>query len=196
VSTAFESQPELPVAFRGYDRAATNAVLAKLEQTYAVLTRERDELRAHVGQLMRDLEEHQARSQAVGDALVTAQQAAAGLRAAAEADVERERQELAEERGKLVEEGATIRAEARREATEIVREARIRSDRLIGAVVAALEEYQRETDTFVSGTRERLVALVQEVLSRMPGSAPDFGPAPEEAVDGEPEAPSAGAAVA
>jgi cell division septum initiation protein DivIVA len=175
VSTA-DSQAELPVAFRGYDRAATDAALAALEQRHAVLAHERDELRRHVDELLRELEERRGRSQALADAFVTAQQVAADLRAAAET------------------EGETIRSDARQEATEIVREARIRADRLIDEVVAALEEHRRDTDEFVSSARERLAALVQDLLYSMPGSAPP--PPPGVAVDGEDEAPAADVAAA
>ena len=41
-------------------------------------------------------------------------------------------------------------------------------------LVSVLEEYQRDTDAFVSGTRERLNSLVSDLLGRIPGSAPDL----------------------
>ena len=167
MSTA-ESRPDLPLAFRGYDRAAADAVLSALVQ-------ERDALRRQIDELVRELEERRGRAQALGDAFATAQQVAADLRAAAEAD------------------GEAVRSDARREATEIVREARIRADRLIAEVVAALEQHQRDTDEFVAGAQERLTVLVQELLSRLPGSAPPPAPAVDE---GEGDAPAAGVVAA
>jgi cell division septum initiation protein DivIVA len=183
---------DLPVGFRGYDRAATEAALAALEERNAELTRERDDLHEQIGRLHDELEQHRGRSQAVADALVTAQIAAGDLRAVAEAEIQRLHREVAEDRERLVEEGATIRTQARQEATEIIREARIRADRLVEEVVGALEDYQRETDEFVSGTRERLVSLVRNLLGRMPGSAPDYVFEPD--VDAEPDAPAAAVA--
>jgi cell division septum initiation protein DivIVA len=165
-----DSERELPVAFRGYDRDATDEAFSKLEKRHA---REREELRRQIEALLQEVEDHRRRATAVADALVTAQKVAMDLRAGAESEIESLRREVAAEREALVEEGAAIKAEARQEATEIVREARIRADRLIGELVAVLEDYQRDTDEFVTGTRLRLSSLVNDLLNRIPGSAPD-----------------------
>lgn len=181
---------DLPVGFRGYDRASTDALLAKLVERGAVLTRERDDLSRQVEDLTRDVEEYRKRSDAVADALVTAQRIALDLRANAEAEIaeqkrevdglresaeteiaERER-EVEAEREKLVDAGNEIRAEARADATEIVREARIRADRLIDEVLDALRAYEDDTDGFLSDSRTRLVSLVRELIDRIPGTAP------------------------
>ena len=186
---------DLPVGFRGYDRASTDALLAKLEERNAGVTRERDELWKQVNDLTRDVEEYRQRSDAVADALVTAQRIALDLRANAEAEIEEQRREvdgfraiveaeIAErereveaEREKLVDAANEIRAEARADATEIVREARIRADRLIDEVLDALRDYENDTDGFLSDSRTRLVSLVRELIERIPGTAPA---APEE----------------
>jgi cell division septum initiation protein DivIVA len=196
-------RPGLPVGFRGYDRAATDAFLAELDEHQATVARERDELRGQVDELVeelelhrRELEHHRGRSRAVAEAMVTAQQVADRLKAAGEAEIEQRRREVAAERTRLVEEGATIKAEARQEATEIIREARIRADRLIEEVVSALEEYQRDTDQFLAGTRQRLSSLVRDLLGRIPGSAPDYVPAPAEQPGDDADAPAARTAVA
>ena len=189
---------DLPVGFRGYDRASTDALLAKLDDRSAALARERDELRRQVSDLTSDVEEYRKRSEAVADALVTAQRIALDLRANAEAEIaeqkrevdglresaeaaiaERER-EVESEREKLVDAGNEIRAEARADATEIVREARIRADRLIDEVLDALREYENDADGFLSDSRTRLVSLVRELIDRIPGTAPV---APEEQPD-------------
>jgi DivIVA protein len=167
----------LPVAFRGYDRAATDAALATLEQRQLALAAERDELHSRLDRLVLELEEHRRRSQAVADALVTAQLVADDVRAQAEVAIEAERRKVDEERRRIDDEAAGIRAEARQEATEVVREARIRAERLIAEVVEALEAYQRETSQFVTGTSERLAELVGDILGRIPGSAPDYADA-------------------
>lgn len=192
---------DLRVGFRGYDRASTDELIASLEARSAALGRERDELRQQVNELTNDLDDHRRRSEAVADALVTAQRMALDLRAAAEAeiaeqrrevdgllqvaeaDLAEQRRELEGEREKLVDTGNEIRAEAREEATEIVREARIRADRLIDEVLDALRAYEDDTDEFLSGSRTRLVSLVRELIARIPGSAPstpEEDPAPVE----------------
>ena len=199
MSTRSDSQRALPVGFRGYDRAATDALLASLEEGRTALAGERDELRAQVEELTRELGQNQERMRVVADALVTAQLIAVNLRESAEADIENERREAAEERQQMVDEGAAIRAKARQQATEIIREARIRADRLIDEVVAALVEYRRDTDQFLDGTRERLDLLVRDLLDRIPGSASDYVPVLEDAgtdAESDAEAPPAGAAAA
>jgi cell division septum initiation protein DivIVA len=186
---------DLPVGFRGYDRASTDALLTKLEDRSAALTRERDDLRRQVNDLTQDVEEYRRRSEAVADALVTAQRMALDLRANAEAEIAEQRREVDDfraeaeaqiaererevesEREKLVDVGNEIRAEARADATEIVREARIRADRLIDEVLDALRAYEDDADGFLSDSRTRLVSLVRELIERIPGSAPA---APEE----------------
>ena len=186
---------DLPVGFRGYDRASTDALLAKLDERSAALLRERDELWQQVNDLTQDVNEYRQRSEAVADALVTAQRMALDLRVSAEAEIAEQRREvdglrasaeseLAErerevesEREKLVDVGNEIRAEARADATEIVREARIRADRLIDEVLDALRAYEDDADGFLSESRTRLVSLVRELIERIPGSAPSV---PEE----------------
>ena len=186
---------DLPVGFRGYDRASTDALLAKLDERSAALLRERDELWQQVNDLTQDVNEYRQRSEAVADALVTAQRMALDLRVSAEAEIAEQRREvdglrasaeseLAErerevesEREKLVDVGNEIRAEARADATEIVREARIRADRLIDEVLDALRAYEDDADGFLSESRTRLVSLVRELIERIPGSAPNV---PEE----------------
>ncbi|HEU5363542.1 MAG TPA: DivIVA domain-containing protein [Gaiellaceae bacterium] len=184
------SLSEVPLRFRGYDRAAAGTLFAALEQRQRMLAQERDDLRLRVEELAEELEQHRTRAQAVADALVTAQKIAVDLRTAAEADIEEERRGVAEEREHLLDEGATIRADARQEATEIVREARIRADRLIEEIVAALNVYQHEAEDFVSGSGERLTSLVHELLTRMPGSAPELPPELEDGVEAEAESGS------
>jgi cell division septum initiation protein DivIVA len=195
VARRSDAPHDLPVGFRGYDRASTDALLAKLDEKRAALARERDELRQQLEDLTRDVEEYRKRSDAVADALVTAQRMALDLRANAEAEIAEQRREaegllaeaeaeiaererdLAAEREKLVDAGNEIRAEARADATEIVREARIRADRLIDEVLDALRAYEDDADGFLSESRTRLVSLVRELIDRIPGSAPA---APEE----------------
>jgi cell division septum initiation protein DivIVA len=190
VARRSDAPHDLPVGFRGYDRASTDALVANLVERSAVLTRERDDLRQQVSDLTGDVEEYRKRSDAVADALVTAQRMALDLRANAEAEIAEQKREIdglrasievdlaereraiAAEREKLVDVGNEIRSEARADATEIVREARIRADRLIDEVLDALRVYEDDADGFLSESRTRLVSLVRELIERIPGSAP------------------------
>jgi cell division initiation protein len=190
VARRSDAPHDLPVGFRGYDRASTDALLAKLDERSAALTRERDDLWRQVNELTTDVEEYRKRSEAVADALVTAQRMALDLRANAEAEIEEQKREVdglraeaeaelaerqrevASELEKLVDVGNEIRAEARADATEIVREARIRADRLIDEVLDALRAYEDDADGFLSESRTRLVSLVRELIERIPGTAP------------------------
>jgi cell division initiation protein len=194
---------DLPVGFRGYDRASTDALLAQFDERRAALTRERDDLRQQVQDLTGDVEEYRRRSEAVADALVTAQRIALDLRANAEAEIEVKRREVDDfraeaeeqiaererevesEREKLVDVGNAIRAEARADATEIVREARIRADRLIDEVLDALRAYEDDADGFLSDSRTRLVSLVRELIERIPGTAPSVPDETPEPVETE-----------
>ena len=198
VARRSDAPHDLPVGFRGYDRASTDALVAQLAERNAALTRERDDLRQQITDLTGDVEEYRKRSEAVADALVTAQRIALDLRANAEAEIAEQKREvdgfraeaeaeiaelhreLDAEREKLVDTGNEIRAEARADATEIVREARIRADRLIDEVLDALRAYEDDADGFLSESRTRLVSLVRELIDRIPGTAPAV---PEEPVE-------------
>jgi cell division septum initiation protein DivIVA len=202
VARRSDAPHDLPVGFRGYDRASTDALLTKLAERSAALTSERDDLWRQVQDLTGDVEEYRKRSEAVADALVTAQRMALdlranaeaeiaeqkrevdGLRAAAEAELAERERDVASEREKLVDVGNEIRSEARADATEIVREARIRADRLIDEVLDALRVYEDDADGFLSDSRTRLVSLVRELIERIPGTAPA---APEEQPEVETE---------
>jgi cell division initiation protein len=175
---------DLPVSFRGYDRAATEARLWQLEEQRKEVERQRDDVQRRLEEVTAEVEGHRSRAQAVADALVTAQRIANDLKASAEAELEAERRELSEALQRLEGEGAGIRSEARQEATEIVREARVRADRLIAEVGSALTDYEREADEFLGSSRDRLTALVHELLSRMPGSAPEYASADNEPAAG------------
>jgi len=221
VARRYDAPHDLPVGFRGYDRASTDALLAKLDERNAALTRERDDLWRQVNDLTNDVEEYRKRSDAVADALVTAQRMALDLRANAEAEIAEQKREVDSQKAlaeaeiaereravdaeleKLVDAGNEIRAEARADATEIVREARIRADRLIDEVLDALRVYEDDADGFLSESRTRLVSLVRELIERIPGSAPSVPEEPAEVdteivaeadeADGTPVADSAAA---
>ena len=49
---------DLRVGFRGYDRAGTDELIAKLEARTSALSRERDELCQQLNELKRDIDDH------------------------------------------------------------------------------------------------------------------------------------------
>jgi cell division septum initiation protein DivIVA len=182
---AAEASPEglpgpdkLPIAFRGYAQEPTDELLRQIEQSYQTLVGERDELRARAEgaerrseELERELAEHRKQTRAVSDALIAAEQAkVAGEREAAALKAEAER------------EHAEVRERAAREAEAIVREARAKADRLVQDVQRTLEERQHEAEHFFDDTKERLGALVRDLLARV-------GSARLDAVEPEDQAP-------
>jgi len=195
VMESSDFRPDLPSGFRGYDRSATDALLAKLDDARLALVRERDDLRRELEAAQLDLEQHRERAQAVGDALVTAQLIVNDLRDKAEAELAEERRELGAAKEKLDQETDELRSHARQEATEIVREARVRADRVVDEVANALGNYRTDTDEFLETARVKLDALVQEVLERMPASVP-APPRELETEEVEPEEDAPAAAVA
>ena len=131
----FANIPELPVSFRGYDRAATDALLSDLEESYRALLTERDDAKSRVAEmetklteLERELAEHREQSQAVSDALITAEQ----LKALGERD------------------GQSLKDEAEREAAEIRAQAEQHAEALRATVDAEMSEVraaaQREAE--------------------------------------------------
>jgi len=55
VARRSDAPHDLPVGFRGYDRASTDALLAKLDERSAALARERDDLSRQISDLKRDV---------------------------------------------------------------------------------------------------------------------------------------------
>ena len=199
----FANMPELPVSFRGYDRAATDALLGNLEESYRALLTERDDANGRVAEmetklteLERELAEHREQSQAVSDALITAEQLkalgerdarilteeaereAAEIRARAELDAETlsaaADSHVAEVRSRAEQDAEAIlrdaeerRAQAERDAEAIVREAEMRAEHLVDEVQREVEHRQHEAEDFLDDTRERLGSLVRDLFGRV-----------------------------
>jgi len=171
-----ETGNELPTAFRGYDREATDKLLRQVEERYNAATAEQGELRSRaeraeqrVHELEDELAAHRERTKAVGEALITAEKVktesereAAELRdrAQLEASVIREDAER---------QAAEARAQAERDAEAIVREAESRRESLVQEVQRSLEARQHEAEHLLDDTRERLSTLVRDLLARVTG---------------------------
>ena len=58
VARRSDAPHDLPVGFRGYDRASTDELIAWYDERSAALTRERDDLSRQVSDLKRDVEDY------------------------------------------------------------------------------------------------------------------------------------------
>jgi len=158
--------PDLPTAFRGYARNATDAFLFALEESFHRLTAERDQLRVRVEELGRELAHHEQQVQAVGDALVGAQIIAATARAQAELEAEEIVRDAEARKSEAVREAADIRARAEQDAAATIRDAEATAARVVAEMQRGIEEHEREAQT-LDDTRERLSSFVRDLLGRV-----------------------------
>ena len=191
----FANMPELPVSFRGYDRAATDAFLSDLEASYRALLTERDDAKGRVAEmetklteLERELAEHREQSQAVSDALITAEQLKAlGERDGQSLKDEAER-EAAETRAQAEQHAENLRAAADNEVSEVRAAAQQQAEAILrDADVAKADTEQQAAETLARAEREadevvreaesraaRLVAGVERDLQERQHEAEDF----------------------
>ena len=133
---------ELPRSFRGYDEAATRALLGRIAAAVESLLAERDELRARLDRAGGASTEDG--SESVGNALVAATRAAEEIVAEAEGERERLLEQATAEAREAV---AAFRAEVdtlRRESEQLEQEIgaqRARFAELVRAALAALGEH-------------------------------------------------------
>jgi cell division septum initiation protein DivIVA len=149
-------QPSLPVAVRGYDRAATDRLHAQvleglrvvLQQHAAALSRARD--------LERRLTEGQEREEAVTEALVVATQI--------RAESEREGREI---KAKYAREGEAVVDEARQKAEGIVRDAELEAERIVDGArqkVRGFEQQIRDAEQLAVDARARVTSFLESLL--------------------------------
>ena len=165
---------DLPVGFRGYDRASTDALLAKLDERSAALLRERDELWQQVNDLTQDVNEYRQRSEAVADALVTAQRMALDLKANAIAEIEEQKREVEAERAVAEAEIAErrrevdgLRASAESELAEREREVESEREKLVDVGNEIRAEARADATEIVREARIRADRLIDEVLDAL-----------------------------
>lgn len=191
----FANMFELPVSFRGYDRAATDALLSDLEESYRALLTERDDAKGRMAEMEtkltefeRELAEHREQSQAVSDALITAEQ----LKALSERDArilkEEAEREAAEIRTQAEHDAETLRAAADNEVSEVRAAAQHQAETILrGADVAKADTEQQAAETLARAERvadevvheaesraARLVAAMEHDLQERQHEAEDF----------------------
>lgn len=143
----------LPLALRGYERAATDKLLSEVSSDYEQIWKERKTLGEQVRELEAELGSLRERERLVSEALISAQREADATRQSAR------------------EEAATIVAEGRLTAEALVSEAGRERDGLEALVerLRGLADRTRvDLAAFLSGTLERLHAE-----SDPPGDGPD-----------------------
>jgi cell division septum initiation protein DivIVA len=154
-STTAHATDLLPVVRRGYERAATDAMVGDLHARLASALAERDEARGRVIQLEQHLAEANVRKQAVADALVLASRV--------RAEHERETKELL--------------SESLQQAEEILRRARVEAECIVetaGLRSSNLERELRAAGQLADSTRTHLARFVQS-LRRLDGATSPEG---------------------
>jgi cell division septum initiation protein DivIVA len=118
-------QRSLPTAVRGYDRAATDRLLAQLDEGLKAVLRQQAATQSRMSDLERRLAEGQDREEAVAEALVLATQI--------RGESEREAKEIRE---RYESEAEGIKDEAQRRAESVLREADSRAQSIVGEAEA------------------------------------------------------------
>jgi len=183
-----------PTAIAGYDRKAVDAFLKEFATRYEQAVEEGNSLRRRVQELEKSLSDAQAvssdsdlaaqvsalaeelasfrqREQAIGAALLVAEEAAAGIRAKAERDVEAIRTTANDH-------AEAIRAKSQEEANRLVSDARKLAEQVEQDATAKRFTYEQELErlkTLQETTREDLATFLLEALHRLrePGKDED-----------------------
>jgi cell division septum initiation protein DivIVA len=163
-----ERPPDLTIGRRGYDVAATDAFLGRLEQSFHELTTERDALKQQVAALEKELVHHREQHDAVADALITAETLAREVRSRADAEVESDRAEAAAAKESAESDAAEIRANAQRDADTLLAEAKVQSAKLVDQMQEDVRTKQHEAETILDDAKARVESLVHELLDRLP----------------------------
>jgi cell division septum initiation protein DivIVA len=164
-------QRSLPAAVRGYDRAATDRLLAQFDEGLKVVLQQQAAAQLRLSDLERRIAERQDREEAVTEALVLATQI--------RADSEREGKEL---RDKYTSEAEAIKDEAQRRADEILKEAEASARSIIGDAETNAHEFDqriRDAEELAQRIRAHLTGflrtMVEEVDRRNEESASIVG---------------------
>jgi cell division initiation protein len=140
---------------RGYNRASVETLLQSVVSSYEHVWRERDQLRARVDQLEKELAPLRAAEDQLRDILVTAERAASEVRGqaalAAEALLEQARAKSKAQESAVSE----LRAQAMRDAEDLLEQARAKSK--------ASQSAMKAQQTRLKNEIERLKAVEQEL---------------------------------
>jgi len=149
----------LPEAKRGYDKAATDELLGRLEQGIEATLRDHAAALERVGALERRIAEGQEREEAVTEALVVATQI--------KADSEREAEEVKAKRLRDAEEEA---AQVHQRAAETLKEAEAQAESILDDARLKVRGFQqeiRDTEQLAIDARNRLRAFLESLLAEL-----------------------------
>jgi cell division septum initiation protein DivIVA len=149
----------LPIAVRGYEREATDRLLADVEQGLEATLSSHASTLSRLGDLERRVSEGQEREEAVTEALVVATQI--------KAESERQGQEIKE---KYLREGEAIVEEARQKAEEIQREAEAQAVTIVEDARSKADGFEhdiRQTEQLAVEARARLRGFLQSLLAEL-----------------------------
>jgi cell division septum initiation protein DivIVA len=149
----------LPIVMRGYDREATDRLLADLEQGLEATLRSQASALSRLGELERRISEGQEREEAVTEALVVATQI--------KSDSERQGQEIKETHRR---EGEAMVEDARQRAEEIRREAEAQAETIVEDARSKAQGFERdirETEQLAVEARGRLRGFLESLLAEL-----------------------------
>jgi cell division septum initiation protein DivIVA len=152
-------QRSLPLGVRGYDRSATDRLLAQLDEGLKVVLQQQTAAQSRLSDLERRIAERQDREEAVTEALVLATQI--------RADSEREGKEL---RDKYTSEAEAIKDEAQRRADEILKEAEASARSIIGDAETNAHEFDqriRDAEELAQRIRAHLADFLRTMLEEV-----------------------------
>jgi cell division septum initiation protein DivIVA len=163
-------QRSLPQAVRGYDRAATDRLLAQLDEGLKFVLQQQTATQSRMSDLERRIAEGQDREEAVTEALVLATQI--------RGESEREAKEIRE---RYVSEGEGIKEEAQRRADAVLREADTRAQAILGDAEAkahtlvgeaeanahAFDQQIRDAQELAQRIRAHLTGFLQSMLDEV-----------------------------
>jgi cell division septum initiation protein DivIVA len=149
----------LPASVRGYDREATDRLLAQLDEGLKAVLQQQAAALSRASDLERRLSEGHEREEAVTEALVVATQI--------RADSEREAKELKE---RYAQEGEGIKQEAQRRADEILRDAESQAQSIVGEAKAnahAFDQRIRDAQELAERIRAHLTSFLRSMLEEV-----------------------------
>ena len=190
-------EPNLPIAFRGYDRDAIDEFLEEVETAYIDLASERDALRDQVDKLTRDVARYRQHEDQAKEALARAEQVAAGLKVQAQREIDEQRAALDREveasrslldgdraaaeaeRDEMLRQAEFVRSTAQAEAEALVHGARMDAERMTHELTARASAQSQAAERILDDTRARLAAMVTDLIKQLPvGSAGTPGARP------------------
>ena len=196
-----------PTALAGYDRKTVDAFLKEVAARYEHAVEESNSLRrqvqaleksrsdaqtvspdgdlaAHASALEEELASLRQREQAIGAALLVAEEAAARIRAEAERDVEATRTTANEH-------AEAVRAKSQEEANKLVSDARKLAEQIEQDATANRSEHEQELErlkTLHETTREDLATFLLEALHRLREPGEDDAETDQVVTEREPRA--------